>query len=492
MKNTLDIDNLVVRRTMIMKKLVTLTLLFCLFAGLKAQTGYSIALTLKPFKNSKVYLGYYYGTKKALADSAMLDQNSKGVFKGKKALPGGIYFVVSPRMEILFELLLDKQQQFQISADTAKIPASIVFTNSPENSLFLKYSKFAGDAGLKSVQIGQQLVLAKGADSVKLLEERKKIAESVDKFRDSIIKKNPQALLATLFKAMRDPVIPPADKHPGGKYDSVYAYNYYKSHFWDGISFYDERLIRTPFLENKLNRYFKELVVPAPDSLIKEVDRVVVYSRANDETFKYYMVYFVQKYINPEYMGQDAVFVHLFEKYINTGQTNFFTKQYMDFMTKRAYSLMANLIGQPAANLEMVDTTDRPFPLYAVQAPLTVVCFWDPTCSHCKETVPRVDSMYKAKWKALGVAIYGVMTDGGKDNWKEFIQKHDLSGWYHVYQTPAKAAEIEAANKPGYKQLYDVYQTPILYLLDKDKRIVAKKLSYDQLDEVITLKLKSK
>jgi len=35
-----------------------------------------------------------------------------------------------------------------------------------------------------------------------------------------------------------------------------------------------------------------------------------------------------------------------------------------------------------------------------------------------------------------------------------------------------------------------VYQTPELFLLDKDKRIVAKKLSYQQMDEVISLKLK--
>ncbi|HYE53889.1 MAG TPA: hypothetical protein VD996_03570, partial [Chitinophagaceae bacterium] len=45
-----------------------------------------------------------------------------------------------------------------------------------------------------------------------------------------------------------------------------------------------------------------------------------------------------------------------------------------------------------------------------------------------------------------------------------------------------------AAGKPLYRQLYDVYQTPVLYLLDKDKRIIAKKLNHIQIDEVIKLK----
>lgn len=42
----------------------------------------------------------------------------------------------------------------------------------------------------------------------------------------------------------------------------------------------------------------------------------------------------------------------------------------------------------------------------------------------------------------------------------------------------------------SYSQLYDVQTFPTLYLLDKDKRIIAKKLTYQQLDEVLQLKMK--
>ena len=109
--------------------------------------------------------------------------------------------------------------------------------------------------------------------------------------------------------------------------------------------------------------------------------------------FKFLLVYFTQKYINPEFMGQDAVFIHIFEKYINTGQADFFTEKYRKFVDDRAYSIMANLIGQPAANLEMTDTAGKIRSLYEVPANFVVVCFWDPTCSHCKETIPKLDSM---------------------------------------------------------------------------------------------------
>lgn len=459
----------------------------------EAQPGYTIPITVKPYKNAYIYLGYYYGKLKALADSTLLDANGKGVFTGKEPLPGGIYFIVSPRKEILFEILIDKQQKFSITADSATLPNNLVFTGSPDNALFHLYTRFTNRIGNEINMTTSELKTAKKAnDSAKLKGRLKFLTDRMQLYRDSMIAKNPETFLTTLFQAMKEPVVPPAAKHPGGKYDSMYAYRYYKSHYWDGISFSDGRLVRTPFFEAKLEKYYKELVVPQPDSIKKEIDHMLLYSRSNPEMFKYLLVHFVQKYINPEYMGQDAVFVHLFEKYINTGQADFFTQQYKDFMYKRAYSLMANLIGQPAANLEMVDTLDRPMSLYNVKSEFTVICFWDPNCSHCKETVPKVDSIYKAKWKNEGVAVYGVMVDGGTEAWKKFINDNKLSDWVHVYQLPSQQKAEEAAGKPNFRQLYDVYQTPILYLLDKDKHIIAKKLTYLQLNEVIDLKHKNK
>jgi thiol-disulfide isomerase/thioredoxin len=187
----------------------------------------------------------------------------------------------------------------------------------------------------------------------------------------------------------------------------------------------------------------------------------------------------------------DAVFVHLFEKYINTGQATFFTEKYREYIDKRAYSVMANLIGQPASNLIMVDSLQKPLPLYNVKADYTVVVFYDPTCGHCKEVLPKVDSIYEAKWKNDGVKVYAVKVDGSREDWIKFIKEHKLNDWYHVYQLPSQEKADADAGRPGFRQLYDVYQTPVLYLLDKDKRIIAKKLTYLQLDDVIDLKKKN-
>jgi thiol-disulfide isomerase/thioredoxin len=166
---------------------------------------------------------------------------------------------------------------------------------------------------------------------------------------------------------------------------------------------------------------------------------------------------------------------------------------------------MANQLGDVAADLRLLDTADKEKNLYSVEAPFTVVCFWDPDCSHCRQEIPRLDSMYQAKWKAMGVAIYAVLMDSLradheagwpkiaaiKNNWLNFIHQHHLTDWIHVYQTPQMKAADYTNKIPSPRQLYDVYQTPTLYLLDKNKKIIAKRLDQYQIDELIQYKLKN-
>ena len=47
------------------------------------------------------------------------------------------------------------------------------------------------------------------------------------------------------------------------------------------------------------------------------------------------------------------------------------------------------------------------------------------------------------------------------------------------------------AGIPGYSQLYDAQVVPAVYLLDQDKRIIAKKLTWKQTDEILEIKMKS-
>ena len=186
-------------------------------------------------------------------------------------------------------------------------------------------------------------------------------------------------------------------------------------------------------------------------------------------------------------MWEDAVFVHLFERYFSNKTYPWLTEAGKKMITDRAYSLMSNIFGNLAAEIDLPDTEGKKTSLYAVKADYTLVCLWDPTCGHCKETLPKIDSVYREKWKNMGLKIFTLAkeTEGSKEDWLSFIKKHNLQEWVNVYYS--KDADNNRINSgiPGYSQLYDVKSFPTLYLLDKDKRIIAKKLSFEQIDEVL-------
>lgn len=477
-----------------MKKLILIPAVL-VAAVVFAQTGYEIKVTLKPFKNQYVYLGHYSGKQFPIVDSVKLNDKSEGVFKGNKALGGGIYVVAYPSKNKFIEVLVDKKQHFSLIADTADL-SKRKFLNSPDNDLFIAYQQQMVVKGAAADSVSKKLMAAATpADSAYWSAQQKKATNAISTYRKDLAAKNPHALLTVLMKLMEEPVVPEAAKHPGGKYDSTFAYRYFKNHYWDGINFWDERLARTPatLFEDRVDKYFNTLVFASADSVIKEIDNMLGYASVNKEMTRVLLVKFVSRYLNMKYMWEDAVMVHLFQKYFSQKEYDWLTPQGKKMITERAYNLMANIMGNLAEDIALPDTTGTIRTLYTDTAKFTVVCFWDPTCGHCKELLPVLDSIYKAKWKNNGVHIFAVAreTDGSKKDWIDFVHQHGLQGWTNVYNSKETDKTRIDAGIPGYSQLYDAQTVPAVFLLDKDKRIIAKKLSWQQTDDILELKMKN-
>ncbi len=465
---------------------------FTVFAFVQTfSQGYQVNLNAPDFKSGIGYLTYYMGNNFNVADSAAFSNKGIAVFKGASKLPPGIYAIFFPGKRLRIEFLIDKQQIVSITADTSDLVNKTMVTGSKENVLYDQYQKFVAIKG-KQIQQERNAFLASRSKEDSLLHEKNynNYNKQMNDYREGIIKNQPTSMMAALLNAMREPVYP--SKIPKTREDSINNYNEYRNHYWDGISFMDDRIIRTPFFLKKLERYYREVITPASDSIIKDVDYKLLLARSAPEMYKFLLNWLTDEFINPKYMGQDAVFVHLFEKYHSKGLTKWLNKKQMEAISRRAYMLMANLIGEKAADLEMLDTADKPFPLYKLDAAYTIICFWDPKCGHCKEEVPRLDSIYRASWKNHNVKIYAVLTPDRKENvkpeWLDFIKTHNLSEWANVYKTKESEAADLAVQKPSFRQLYDITLTPTLYLLDKDKRIIGKKLTLLQLNDLLEVK----
>jgi len=476
-----------------MKKYYTLLLAIVVFKAGLGQ-GYQISLKTPDFKSGITYLTYYMGSNFNVADSAAISNKGTAIFKGASKLPPGIYAIFFPGNRLRVEFLIDKEQVITVTADTTDLINKTIITGSKENILYDQYQKFASSKGML-IQRERNAYATSRTKEDSLLHEKNynNYNKQLNEYREGIIKNQPNSMMAALLKAMKEPLVP--TKVPVTKQDSLNNYYEYKNHYWDGITFMDDRIIRTPFFLRKLERYYREILSPASDSIIRDVDYKLLLARSAPEMYKFLLNWLTDEYINPKYMGQDAVFVHLFEKYHSKGLSKWLNESQMDGISRRAYMLMSNLIGDKAADLDMLDVADKPMSLYNVSADFTVICFWDPNCGHCKEVVPRLDSIYKASWKQHNVKIFGVLTPDGKADvkpeWLSFINNHKMTDWVNVYQTKEAEAKNVAEQRPSFRQLYDVSMTPTLFLLDKEKRIIAKKLTWEQMNDLLEVKWKT-
>jgi len=482
-----------------MKKIWIVALLFPLVVSAQTKkistastsVGHAIQISLKPYQNTKIHIGTNYGNSKVFADSCILNDKSEGVFKSGQKLTPGIYFVVSPKMSILFDFLVDENQQFKITADTLDLK-NVTITGSKENEMFKNYSKGINDLFVELNGIEQNFKTAKTAkDSANFKEAYLVKDKEIKQKRRSFIQANPGSMMSFLLNTME---VPEAPSIPivNGKADSLYPYRYVKDHYWDNVVFNDNRLLRTPFFENKLDDYFKNYVSRDPDSVINEVQYMLTVAKTGKEIYPFLLFKFTNKYISPEFMGQDKVFLHIYQNFFAKGDTVLLNEASKKSLRDRAYSLMANQLGLPAPILVLNDMNEKRFALHNVKANYTFIAFWDPTCSHCKVEIPKLDSIYKANWINHDIKVIAVNINAKEMTaWKTFIKEHHLEQWTNAYQTDEDLNKEIAEGRPTtIRQLYDVFKTPTFYLLDKDKKIVAKNLTIEQFNDFIQSTLK--
>ena len=145
-----------------MKRIFSLLILVGATGFLFAQTNeFELKVTFKPFKRQFIYLGYHYGKQKPIIDSVLLDDNSTGIFKRAKKMEKGVYLVGFPNKTGYFEILIDKEQKFSVTADTADLITSMKFVGSPDNTLFLQYQQYASVKGREIENAKRQLATAK-------------------------------------------------------------------------------------------------------------------------------------------------------------------------------------------------------------------------------------------------------------------------------------------------------------------------------------------
>ncbi len=444
--------------------------------------GYKINVKINGIKDTVCYLSGYYGPKQYYKDTARVNSKGEFVFEGEKELPGGIYSVILPG-NTYFEFIVN-EQNFYLETDTANLIENMKVKGSLENKLFYDHFQVVAKLQKESGELKKELKKIKNnKDSTGLINKRlRSINKEIGDYKLKIIEENPQTLLAKIFTAMKDPDIPAPPKDENGKIiDSLFRYKYLKKHFFDNIDFSDDRLLRTPIYHNKLMHYMKKMTAQIPDSINVSASFVIDKAKANKEIFKYTLSKLIYKYETSKIMGMDAVFVHLAERYYMTNQAYWIDSTQLFKISDRVRSLKPTLIGKTAPNILLKHKDGKYIFLHSVIAKYTILLFWDPDCGHCKKEMPKIKNVYD-KYKENNVKVYAVCTEIEEEKWRKYIDEHQYD-WIDV-------ADFEL--RSPFRDLYDISSTPKIFLLDEKKKIVAKRIGAEQLDDVLERQLKIK
>jgi peroxiredoxin len=464
-----------------MKDLLTFAALI-LFAGsaFSNKDSYSIKIRVSGYTSGTVQLANYYGDKQYLKDSAIVDNQGRFKFENKDLkLDRGIYLVVLPDKRY-FEFLIDSVQSFSMETDSADYIGKMKIKGSHENSIFYDYLNFITPRGKKAETLRSQLNDAETDDKTKakIKEELAFLDKEVVEYKKNLMEKQATSFVAKMFKSLSEPQIPELPSLENGAKDSLFAFKYYREHYWDNIDFSDDWVVRSPIYANRLKRYIENMTVQIPDSINKTADYILEKAEVSPDIFKYTLWYITNTYERSNIMGMDAVFVHMVENYYMTGKAFWVDATQLEKIAERAMTLKPILIGKIAPNLLMRDLKNTIVPMHGIKAKYTILYFWDPDCGHCKKVTPLVRDIYR-QYKSKGVNAYAVCMEVDSDKMKKFIEEKELD-WINVY---------DPYHQTNFRKHYDINSTPVLYLLNEKKEIIAKRIDAEQLKEILQRQL---
>ncbi len=482
------------------KYILVFAFLISQFSFAYAQ-GYEIKLKIADLKGSQIILGHHFGGMFYPDDTAKLDAKGLGTFKKSKLLPHGMYFIYLPTKKY-FDILMGQDQTFSLEVDTVDFVKSAKISGSLENELYFNYMRtLAVNQEKANALVERKKNVTSDAQKDSATKALDKINKEVLTYIDKVINDNKGLFFSKFLVALKEVEVPDAPRDASGKItDSTFQYRYYKNHYFDNFDYTDPSLLRTPVYERKVKDFIEKVIPQIPDSINKELDIILTKAKPNDEVFRYLLVTFFNHFAQSQIMGFDAVFVHISEKYYIPYAT-WNDKDYIEKLKKEVAKRKPTLIGKIAPNLKLVtlpadhfyaaktDTALKSNPyvggnlnIHDVKAPFTVLAFWEADCGHCKKAIPELHKVYEGlKNKGVQVlAIHTMSSVEGKRKWIDFVNEHKLYDWINAWSPYS----LE------FKDIYDVYTTPVILVLDANKRIIAKKISPEQIQEIIEFELK--
>ena len=463
-------------------KILLIQIILLMSQYIKAQEC-EIHVKIEGLKDSVLYLGKHYGESNYIVDTIKINKKNIGIIQRNKKYKSGIYLIILANKKY-FEFLMVGNQKFSITTNVSNLLANLNFQNSKENELFNNYQKNIISKNKKLKRLKTKLeeynTIKDSVDNIKARMEF--ITQKTELSLKNTIEDNQNTLLSDIIKAMTPVEMPEKYKDAKGNIvNSMNQYIYARKHYFDNINFSDSGLIRTPILENKLKYYIEKVIPQIPDSIILETEKIIEITKINSEMNEYVCSYLMTYFDLAGKMGLDRVFVTIAEKYYLTGNLKWVDSKLMAKIQKRVQELKPSMLYAKAPDLKrIVNNIGEYTSLYNIEAQYTILIFWEPNCGHCKKEIPKLYKMYD-DLKKNDIEVMAFYTQNDKKLWLKFIEAHNIDDWINVF---------DEFHFSDFRIKYAIDSTPSIFLLDQNKKIIAKNIDVSTLEHFLKKRLK--
>ena len=246
------------------------------------------------------------------------------------------------------------------------------------------------------------------------------------------------------------------------------------SDFWNGIENFDGPTNENPILAAQHDFYFDKFVSPPHDSITLEISRLIDRTNDNTELRNFFLWHLLERYRLPEYMSQDQVFVWLYDHYFSQLEIKDLNSTNLAMIQEKAERFRKLALFNVAPDIKLNDSID----LQSIESEYTVLFFYAHDCDLCHQEMRDLDSVCAEHPDVTVLAIdlnmessggFAVRPKGNGDL-KSPIQ-------YRRISNPSELIALSDA--------YDIETTPLIFVLDKGKRIIAKKIRARQIPLVL-------
>jgi len=452
-------------------KLPYLAIGLCAYIGC-TDSGHNIEIKIDGLRKSMVYLGYYEGSNPYIRDSTIVDSKGKARFKGNQNLRKGVYFLYSKERNFSFDFVVT-DSKVSLKTSSKNPLEKLEDLESGDNTIFFQFRKEINDFRKDMEHSGQLLVSAQDKkDSLGYVIRMKNRELELLESQKSMISKYENTTIGYILQYMRLPEQPTLypEQWEEPKYQKKRNL-FYREHFFDHLNFNDSLLLRVPILKYRLHEFFDHVVEQQPDSIIKAMDEMMLKTRVNKAVYKQTLMELTYKYIAPPILDQDKAFVHFADTYLLTQETlNWINTNMYEHISNITEKMRPNTTGKKAPSLRLNTLNGKEIDLYSLNAKNMILFFYDPECDHCIVESKKIRSNYK-DLKNKDIEIMGICISPDSEKCKQYASDYNIN-WVNV---------LGSKNNTGYREKYNIFAAPILFLLDHKKRIIAKATNFDQI-----------